>query len=220
MRSAELVVTISDKCDLTALRAMLDIVRDGTRLPKVAASTTLEHISKAELSWTRTDSPKREACLSITMKSSGGVRTGGREKARDIASLVLKTAFIDKLRQGDLQRWERDLKDIALHAALLHTADPKHAPSLQDHCSAMAGTPWRPAVATRHRTENRTWDVVTMDEHGIARLLPELPMIVMIREASYGRRGVLNVGMTPFRGSASFQTLDPIARLRALERFS
>lgn len=220
MRSGELVVAVQRECDLVALKAMLDIVRDPSRLPKVEASTTMEHISKAELSWTHTDSPKREACLSITMKNAGGVRTGGRERARDIASLILETAFSSDLEHFDLDRCEKDLKELARHAALLDTTSPDHPPSLQDHCSAMAGTPWRPALATRHKAERKAWDIVTMDEHAIARHLPEMPMIVLVRNAGYGRCGVLNVGVTPFRGSTDFQSLDPVARLRAMERFS
>lgn len=220
MSGVDLRVAISDKCDLSAIRALRDIVRDSSRLPRVAATTTADFLSKAEMSWTRTDSPKREAALTISMKSSGGVRVGGREKAHAMASLILERAFEDSLTTDDLVGWHRDLREIAIHAALLDVMGPDRPASLSDGCSAIAATPWRAAVATRHRVAPREWDVITMAEDGIARHLPHLPMIVLIREASHGRRGVINVGITPLRGGGDYRNLDPIARLRAMERFS
>ena len=217
MNTLPLKVAINDTCDLGAIRTLLDCVRD--RDPRIVSGSKYGGYFFADLNWTYADSPKREAQMEISTTDAGGVRVGKPPIARAMALTILERAMEDHLTIEDLIGWRKGLKELALHAALMHHERHPEIP-LEGHYSASADTPWRTATAVRMESTRPTTVVRTMHEDEIRRLLPKLPPIVLVQSASMGRRGGARISVTSMRGVDMFTDMNAVERLRALTRFS
>lgn len=216
MSSLPLIVAVSDKCDLKAIEAACVCAHD--RDPRVDAGSLGRYVSKAQLTWTRTDSPKREASFSISSIDGGPVRTGGRANARVIAQTVLERALDCTVSLNDLLGWKQDLEQLAAFAALASWDGGD--PSVQDHCSATTATAWSSSFAIRSPTAMSGPVVRTMEQDDVVRLLPHLPPVVLIRSADFNNKGGARVSAEALHGKARFMDTSAVERLRLHARFS
>lgn len=215
MNEAPLVCVIDDKADLSAIRKVLDCARDRT--PKVTRENVSENTSILEMTWVRVDSPKREAALRISSFEAQKVRPGSAEDMRLMAVEVLERALSDdpahSVSQEMLDGWHKDLRMAAAYAATLqHDSDPRI--SRVDLCHASAGTAWADAIGDRPGEKGNKEIIPILDADRIARLLPDLPRIVLVRGAKTNRAGRSLVNLGALHGSTDFMDLSIVERLR------
>ena len=220
MNEAPLVCIIDERADLSAIRKVLDCARDRT--PKVTRENVSENTSILEMTWVSLDSPKREAALRISSFEAQKVRPGSAEDMRLLAVEVLEHALSDDPTHGVSQEqvngWHGDLRMAAAYAAIRHgESDPRV--SRVDLCQATAGTAWADAIGDHPGEKGNKEIIPILDAQRIARLLPDLPRIVLVREAKTNRAGRSFVRLGALHGSTDFMDLGIVERLRLDARF-
>lgn len=206
---------VDDACDLDAIRAVLACARD--RKPRVERAEN-GIVRMLEMTWVRTDSPKRAASLRISCLDARPAEGMDAEALREMAETILAQSLVDETSSADLHRWHADLSHLAAFAADEHVQSTGKA-SIVDTCHATAGTPWASPSAGRGATERRDRDILrTLDAAAFTRIAPEIPRIVLVRTADFSRKGGARVALGPLHGSSSFQN-DPMTLLRAHARF-
>lgn len=220
MNDIQLVCVIDDKADLASIRRVLDCA--VSRAPKIGRLNMGAHTSILEMTWVRLDSPKREASLRISCLEAQKARPGSAEDMRAMAIEVLELALSDnpgqRVDDPTLHRWHADLKDLGAYAAIRQNeADP--AVSRADFCHASAGTAWADAMGDRPGIRGNNDVIRTIEADRVRKMLPDLPRIVLVRNASTNGRGRSHVGLGALHGGTSFMDLDEAERTRLDARF-
>lgn len=215
-----MVCVIDDKADLESIRKVLACAH--SRAPKIERSNHGPHVSIVQLSWVWLDSPKREASFRISSLEAQRVRHGTAEEMRALAVEILERALSEdpshKIDEETIHRWHSDLQDVGTYAAIRqHESDP--TPSRVDFCHATAGTAWADAMGDRPGIKGDDSVIPTIDAERIHRLLPDMPRIVLVRNASTNRRGRSHVGLGALHGSKPFMEIDAAERARLNARF-
>lgn len=220
MNDLPLMCVVDETANLAAIRGVLACAL--SRAPKVDRTNSGAHVSIVEMTWVRLDSPKREASLRISCLENRRVRPGSAEDMRTLAVEILERALSDDPEHGVSQTrmdaWHADLKALGAYAAIRqHVEDPRV--SRVDLCHASAGTAWADACGDRPGTKGNEEIIVTIDVERVRRLLPDLPRIVLVREAKINGAGRSHVLLGALHGSTPFMDVDIVERMRLDARF-
>lgn len=220
MNSQDTAFFIDDKADISSIHHVLECARD--REPFVERRDGSEsEVYVLEMTWTREDSPKREAALRISAFGDAPARALGRnrEGMQALAVRVLEGALTDEARgDREVHRLAAELREAAVYAARRSHAEDGVL-SRTDHCHATAATPWSAAKASRPGPKDDRSVIPTLDDAVLRRLLPDMPKVVLVRDAKTNGRGRSLVTLEGLNGSASFMDLDVIESMRLDDRF-
>ena len=211
-----LLVAVDDSADRDALRAVLACAED--RAPKIqrdSLGSGSSRVGWVEATWTRLDSPKREASFRFSGIHRDDEPFPGMSNADVVERVVLPclrgALDGDRLDDAGLSGLYESLCALALHAALEHDGPP----SVVDFCSASAGTPWSRAGAERAAT-SRTGPILrTMDAEAVASTLPGLPDVVLVRDADFNNRGGARIAVGALHGKAAHLSASSVDAMKA-----
>lgn len=218
-------VVVEERHDPEALRIVLQCLRE--REPKMSLEKSGPRDSSIwiyQMEWTRPDSPKQLACLRITSMDRPPFKDIPREQAIEECVLMIELAIGDETTQREIDGWHADLREIAMHAAAEHEAQAGVEPSTHDFCFASAASPWSHAGAWRPGWRKSPTDycydpIPTLDHDRMAQALPDMPRIVLMREAKLSKKGSAKIRMTGLHGSGPFRSRCITSRLRSAARF-
>lgn len=214
------IIVEEDGHDPEALRTMLRCLSERPpriTLDKVGTSDAPTWICQME--WAGTDSPRQVACLRIS--SLFGMPFAGLpldQKIRECIRMI-ELAIADETTQSELDEWHGDLKAIAGHAASGHEEWEGSLPSITDYCWASAASPWSRAGAWRSPHDRKAGSIVTLDEAGMSKMLPDLPVIALVRKASLSKKGSAKVNVTNLNGAGTFRNRSVSTLLRDTAQF-
>jgi hypothetical protein len=213
---------ISTECDLDALRRAREIVAAGLHRSKLAQDSVNRTLSIAMVEWRAEDSPKLAASFRMTAMTRADMRVGTSADATGLARRILDEAVDgEAIGAAPFLGWHSDLKDLG---ALLAIRDEETSgvPSADGRVQAHAPTPWSRGFVERSpsgRGDGSTWRTLA-DDALMARMLPDLPMIVKVMKADFKNRTVPRIAVEAMHGSCVYDRTDPMSRLRLEQMFA
>lgn len=220
--SRRLRVVISTECDLDAIRKARDLVAAGLHRSKLAQDSVNRTLSIAMIEWRSEDSPKLAASFRMSAMTRADMRVGKSAEATGLARRILDEAVDgEEIGGAPFLGWHADLKDLG---ALLAMRDEEASgvPSADGRVQAHAPTPWSRGFVERSpsgRGDGSTWRTLA-DDALMARMLPDLPLIVKIKKADFKSRTVPRIAVEAMHGTCVYDRMDVMARLRLEQMFA
>jgi hypothetical protein len=214
------VIVDEEKCDRASIEAALACA--ASRNPNTVGQSAMSGVTIIEMTWRRLDSPKQAATFRISCMNSEIVGHLNKDQLRAVAEQVLRAALVDDTTEEILREIQRDLEEASSYAAW-RFMDGHETPAGVRMCYSSAGTPWTRAVGNLAVEADAGWknpQVAMLDADGLAALLPDMPDVVLMREADFAKTGHARIVVGPMHGEGADIAGDPLETMRLSSRFA